>query len=159
MTKETKPTPSVKRPQKANRKGGPRPGMTDAEREAEVLTMMRMRRAGSSYHSIAAYFNLSVFSVHDKVKRALQDMPKEEATELRALEAMKLDNAEMRLEAAINAGDVGAINALVRLSESRRRLLGLDMPEQHEVKISREEKDLAEQLVEAWREKLKRENG
>ena len=141
----------------SNRRGGPRPGMTDEQREQEMLTMLRMRRAGADYAAIAKHFGVSRETAFRKVKQALQDMPKEEASELRALEAAKLDYAETRLQEAVQDGDVKAINALVRLSESRRRLLGLDLPEQHEVKITTEEMTLAEQAAAALTEKFRRE--
>lgn len=138
-------------------KGGPRPGMTDEERAEEVQQMLHARRAGASYAAIARQFGLNVKTVHEKVTAALRDIPKDEATELRALEAQKLDYAETRLQDHIRVGDVQAINALVRISESRRRLLGLDMPEQHEVKVSNEEQSLMRQAVAALREKAERD--
>lgn len=138
------------------RKGGPRPGMTDEERAEEIVTMLRMRRAGADYASIAKHFHVSRETVHRKVKQALQELPREEASELRSLEAAKLDYAETRLQNAVNDGDVQAINALVRLSESRRKLLGLDMPEQHEVKVSTTEQTLMKQAVAALQEQAER---
>lgn len=138
-------------------KGGPRAGMTDEERAEEVQQMLHARRAGASYAAIARQFGLNVKTVHEKITAALRDMPKDEAAELRMLEAQKLDYAETRLAGAIKVGDVKAINALVRISESRRKLLGLDMPEQHEVKISREEESLIDQLAAALTERAERE--
>lgn len=138
-------------------RGGRRKGMTAEERAEEVQQMLHARRAGASYPAIARQFGLNVKTVHEKVTAALRDMPKEEAAELRALEAQKLDYAETRLQGQIMVGNVGAINALVRISESRRRLLGLDMPQQHEVKISREEQTLAEQMARELQTKFDRE--
>lgn len=137
--------------------GGPRAGMTDEERAEEVAQMLHARRAGASYAAIARQFGVSTQTVHSKIKSALADMPKEEATELRAMEAQKLDYAETRLQDQIRVGNIQAINTLIRLSESRRRLLGLDMPEQHEVKVSREEQSLAEQMARELQAKFTRE--
>lgn len=138
-------------------KGGPRPGMTAEERAEEAMQMLHARRSGASYDAIGRQFGLSSRAVFVKVQKLLSDMPKEEAAELRALESQKLDFAEFSLRAQIKAGNVGAINALVRISESRRRLLGLDMPQQHEVKISREEQSLAEQMARELQTKFARE--
>lgn len=138
------------------RKGGPRPGMTDEQRAEEVATMLRMRRAGAEYHAIAKHFGLSRNTVFHKIQDALREMPKEEASELRALEAAKLDYAETRLQQGIQEGNVAAINALVRLSESRRQLLGLNLPEQHEVKVSTTEQTLLKQAVVVLREQAER---
>lgn len=137
-------------------KGGRRKGMTDEDRAEELQQMLHARRAGASFAAIGRQFGISQHTVHDKIKAAIADMPKEEASELRSLEAQKLDFAETRLQDQIRAGNVPAINALVRLSESRRKLLGLDMPEQHEVKISREEESLIDQLASALTEQSKR---
>lgn len=138
-------------------KGGPRPGMSAEERAEEAMQMLHARRSGASYDAIGRQFGLSSRAVFMKVQKLLADMPKEEAAELRALESQKLDFAEFSLRAQIKAGNVGAINALVRISESRRRLLGLNMPEQHEVKISREEESLIGQLASALTERQQRE--
>lgn len=142
---------------KGSHRGGPRPGMTEEERAREVQQMLAMRRAGASYSAIGDHFGIARETVFHKVRDELRNMPREEATELRALEAVKLDQAEFKLQAGIKAGDVKAITALVRVSESRRKLLGLDMPEQHEVKISREEESLIDQLASALTERQQRE--
>lgn len=144
---------------KPNPRGGPRKGMTDEQRAEEVQKMIQMRRAGVSYRAIGDHFNLSHLTVFEKVRDELRRIPKDEVAELRTLEAQKLDYAETRLQEAIKIGDTKAINTLVRISESRRRLLGLDMPEQHEVKISREEESLADQLAKALTERHEREMG
>jgi len=96
--------------------------------------------------------------VTEKIRAELRNIPKDEATELRTLEALKLDQAEVHLQAGVKAGDPRAITTLVRISESRRRLLGLDMPEQHEVRISREEETLIDQLAAALAERDRRED-
>ena len=145
--------------QEKKRRGGPRAGVDEAQRAEEVQTMLHMRRAGASYQAIGDHFGMRRGTVFRKVRDELRNMPREEATELRSLEVAKLDYAETRLQAAVKAGQVGAINALVRLSESRRKLLGLDMPEQHEVKISREEESLIDQLVGALTEQQERRAG
>lgn len=142
---------------KGGGKGGPRPGMTAEERAEEAMQMLHARRAGASYDAIGRQFGLSSRAVFLKVQKLLQDMPKEEAAELRSLESQKLDFAEFSLRSQIKAGNIGAINAMVRISESRRRLLGLDMPQQHEVKISREEQSLAEQMARELQTKFARE--
>ena len=123
--------------EKKKRRGGPRKGMTQEQREQELQQMLSMRRSGASYTAIARHFGLDRTVVAEKIRAELRNIPKDEATELRTLEALKLDQAEVHLQAGVKAGDPRAITTLVRISESRRRLLGLDMPEQHEVRISR----------------------
>lgn len=137
-------------------KGGPRKGMTDKERQEEVLAMLRMRRAGASYASIAAKLGVSAHTVYEKVKSALDAAPVEEATMLRAIEAQRLDYLELKLQPLLEEHDVRAIQQAIRLSESRRKLLGLDLPEQHEVKISTTEQTLMKQVVAAVQEQAER---
>lgn len=142
---------------KGGGKGGPRPGMTDEQREQEITTMLRMRRAGASYASIARQFGLSTETVFSKVKKALAAAPVEEANMLRSLEVQRLDYLEMQLQPLLQQHDVKAINQAMRLSESRRKLLGIDMPEQHEVKVSNEEQSLMRQALQGLREKSERD--
>ena len=144
--------------EKKRRRGGPRKGMTQEQREQELQQMLSMRRSGASYTAIARHFGLDRTVVTDKIRAELRNIPKDEATELRTLEALKLDQAEVHLQAGVKAGDPRAITTLVRISESRRRLLGLDMPEQHEVRISREEETLIDQLAAALAERDRRED-
>lgn len=144
--------------EKKKRRGGPRKGMTQEQREQELQQMLSMRRSGASYTAIARHFGLDRTVVAEKIRAELRNIPKDEATELRTLEALKLDQAEVHLQAGVKAGDPRAITTLVRISESRRRLLGLDMPEQHEVRISREEETLIDQLAAALAERDRRED-
>ncbi len=144
--------------EKKKRRGGPRKGMTQEQREQELQQMLSMRRSGASYTAIARHFGLDRTVVTEKIRAELRNIPKDEATELRTLEALKLDQAEVHLQAGVKAGDPRAITTLVRISESRRRLLGLDMPEQHEVRISREEETLIDQLAAALAERDRRED-
>lgn len=144
--------------EKKKRRGGPRKGMTQEQREQELQQMLSMRRSGASYTAIARHFGLDRTVVTEKIRAELRNIPRDEATELRTLEALKLDQAEVHLQAGVKAGDPRAITTLVRISESRRRLLGLDMPEQHEVRISREEETLIDQLAAALAERDRRED-
>lgn len=144
--------------EKKKRRGGPRKGMTQEQREQELQQMLSMRRSGASYTAIARHFGLDRTVVAEKIRAELRNIPRDEATELRTLEALKLDQAEVHLQAGVKAGDPRAITTLVRISESRRRLLGLDMPEQHEVRISREEETLIDQLAAALAERDRRED-
>ena len=131
------------------RRPGPRPGMTDLDRAAETIEMLRMRQIGASYEAIARHFNLNRKTVWERVTKYLRDMPADEAETLRAMESRRYDEYERRLQDGIVAGDVRAITAAIRLSERRCRLLGLDMPVQHEVSVDAETQALAGQVVAA----------
>lgn len=129
------------------RRGGRRPGMTDEQRRAEVQTMLRMRRSGASYQAIADHFGLAKESCFEKIKRELQDLPKEDAAALRTIEVARLDYMESKLQPAIAEGHVPSINAARLLGERRATLLGLDMPQEHRVFIDQDEASIADQIV------------
>lgn len=128
---------------------------TAADRRVKALDL---RKAGHSYRAIGAELGISVAQAHDDVQRALAALAKLErqtAEEYRALELARLDTLAveaMRVLLAthplISGGKVlsgftdegtaigltddgpklAAIEKLIRISESRRKLLGLDKP-------------------------------
>jgi hypothetical protein len=53
---------------------------------------------------------------------------RDDAEAVRALELARLDRLLLALEKGIASGDVQSINAAIRLSESRRKLEGVDAP-------------------------------
>lgn len=126
--------------------------MTEERRAEETAEMLQMRQMGASYEAIARHYNLNRKTVWERVTQALRDMPSDDAAILRALEARKYDVLEAQLQAGIKEGDTKAITTAIRVSERRCRLLGLDMPERHEVKIDAETQALADQVVGALQE-------
>lgn len=126
--------------------------MTEERRAEETAEMLQMRQMGASYEAIARHYGLNRKTVWERVTQALRDMPSDDAAILRALEARKYDVLEAQLQAGIKEGDTKAITTAIRVSERRCRLLGLDMPERHEVKIDAETQALADQVVGALQE-------
>lgn len=126
--------------------------MTEERRAEETAEMLQMRQMGASYEAIARHYKLNRKTVWERVTQALRDMPSDDAAILRALEARKYDVLEAQLQAGIKEGDTKAITTAIRVSERRCRLLGLDMPERHEVKIDAETQALADQVVGALQE-------
>jgi Sigma-70, region 4 len=115
-----------------------------AERRQQAL---ELRKAGESYRAIGQQLNISEKTAHQDVQRALArlaEMELSSADELRTMELARLD--KLTVEAArvlaaphplVSGGKVldgltddgpklAAIDRLIRISESRRRLLGLD---------------------------------
>lgn len=131
------------------RRGGPRKGVTAEQRAEETMKMLQLRQMGASYESIAKQFGLNRKTVWERITRYVRELPEEEAETLRAIEARKLDDYERRLQEKIAQGDISAIHAAARLSERRCRMLGIDLPQRHEVSIGAEESILAGQVVEA----------
>lgn len=121
-----------------------------AKRRAEAA---RLRSRSLTYRQIAEHLGISVSQAHDDVRAALKEILTEPAEDVRKMELEKLDRAEAAVLAVLEAhhvtvshgrlildGDelpipdhgpvLQAATALVRLSESRRKLLGLDAPAQ-----------------------------
>lgn len=116
-----------------------------ARRDAEAA---RLRAKGMGYRAIAQQLGVSVSNAHEAVQRALAAIRAEGAAEARTLELERLDLAQAAVTAALEAkhftvshgkviykgkaplpdwGPVlAAVDRLVRISESRRKLLGLD---------------------------------
>jgi hypothetical protein len=118
-----------------------------AERDAEAC---RLRSRGMSYRAVATAMGIDVATAHAMVQRALADTVREAGEAVVTMELAKLDDyqaAVMRvLEARhytvsngrlIYLGDspvpleddgpvLAAVDRLVRISESRRKLIGAD---------------------------------
>lgn len=127
------------------------------ERDARAL---EYRRRGLSYEQIATQMGWrAVSSAHAAVQRALTDTCREAAEEVRAIEAARLDEltralyrvlATRHFVVSVGTGRVArhpdtnapliddgptmqAVAGLLRISERRAKLLGLDAPTRHEV--------------------------
>jgi hypothetical protein len=126
--------------------------LATAERDAEAA---RLRSRGMTYRQIAAHLGVTVGNAHAAVQRALAEVIAEPAADALAFELERLDQlyqaALKVLEAqhiTVSNGRVveldgvplpddgpvlQAIDRLVRISESRRKLLGLDQPAKTQV--------------------------
>lgn len=102
-----------------------------AEKDAEAA---RLRGAGYSFDAIAERLGFADRAgAYRACARTLNAVPVEAANELRTLESERLDHLLLSLEGAIADGDVRAIDAARKISESRRRLHGLDGPQKIEL--------------------------
>lgn len=98
----------------------------NAEQDTQAA---RLRATGMSHAQIARVLGYADESgARRAVQRALAAVPVEAVEELRTLEAARLDHLLERLAGGIDAGDVPAIESARKISESRRRLFGLDGP-------------------------------
>lgn len=108
----------------------------------------RLRSRSMSYRAIAAQLEVSVGTAHRMVQRALAEIVRESGEATVTMELEKLDRAEAAVLAVMEAKHVTVSNGrlievdglpladdapvlaaaagLVRISESRRKLLGLD---------------------------------
>lgn len=107
-----------------------------------VKTFVSMRTQGLSYRAIADAWEkqtggkISYKTVHNdivKELKAIAEQTKGEAEHYRQIELTRLDMAMSAISKLVASGDVNAVNAWVKISESRRKLLGLDAPVQLQV--------------------------
>lgn len=139
-----------------------------AVRDAEIY---RLKVAGLTERAIAARFSLAPATVHEIIDRGRRDLLTPGAEAMRQMEADRLDDARRRASAVasrvhvvVQGGKVvkdddgtpvrddgpvlKANEQLVRISESWRRLFGLDAPEQLSVSLDRRIEDESADLVE-----------
>lgn len=117
-----------------------------AERRQKAL---ELRKQAQSYRAIAAELGISLGQAHDDVQTALAELAELEhasAAELRTMELERLDvltveavrimttthpyvsGGKVLKDVADDGPKLAAIDRLLRISESRRKLLGLDAP-------------------------------
>lgn len=143
--------------------------INQAEVDAEAA---RLRSQGKSYRQIAAAMGCGVRAAHERVQRALAAVPSEAVEAIRAIEGGRLTEAiavaltELRRDhimvshGRIVKGDDGvplvdhggkltALHALVKASESYRKLMGADVPVRGEVKHTLEVVTLLDQELAA----------
>ena len=101
--------------------------------QANSEKAMALRLRGLSYRKIGEAISVSYQTAHNYVQKELAKIAehcKEQAQDLRTIETERLDDALVRVtnSDAYRNGDPQAIGTMIRLSESRRKLLGLDQP-------------------------------
>lgn len=117
-----------------------------AERRAKVLDL---KKARASFRAIGAQLGVSDEQARQDFKQALAELQGDEtlsAGELRQAETESLDMAALAIARQVQAGHLGAIDRWVRISESRRKLWGIDGPITHEISI----KDLSDEQLRAY---------
>jgi hypothetical protein len=116
------------------RVGRPRKNSGDAlEAAARVRKMIQMKLAGLSYDEIARQIGYGrAEAAHRAVKRYIHKLPSLEAHELRKIENERLDTLQTMLWQRLGSSDTpglwfAALDRILRVSEARRRLNGLDL--------------------------------
>lgn len=97
---------------------------------AEVIARenhaLELRRAGASYTAIGEQLGLDRSNAYKIVKRAIGRVHQEPATEIRQLEADRLDRLQLSQWQRALGGDGRALDRVLRIMERRAKLLGLD---------------------------------
>jgi len=99
---------------------------------------LELRIRGLSYRRIGEALGVDPKTAHRDVTAEMAKVAidsKESAEAAFAIELERLDDAIVRVanSDAYKMGDPQSINAMIRLSESRRKLLGLDAPARQDV--------------------------
>lgn len=105
------------------------------------MTALDLRISGLSYRAIADKLSkpdstISHVQIYRDVENELARLAglRDDKTEtLRELELQRLDKIINSLDSWVASGNVGAVNAWIKASERRSKLLGLDAPTKHEV--------------------------
>lgn len=95
------------------------------------IQALELRKAGATFRQIGAKLGCSGRGAHKAVMRALSKLIAERdrfTEELRELELQRIDQATLALARQVQSGNLGAVDRWIKLSETRRKLLGLDMP-------------------------------
>ena len=93
------------------------------------LRAFELRKRGYPYRTIAQTLGVDVSAAFGYIRtelRKLAERTQEHAVELRELELQRLEDAAAAISERVYRGELEAIDRWVRISESRRRLLGLD---------------------------------
>lgn len=106
-----------------------------AEAESQELTRrcLELRLAGGSLEAIGKTVGLHKSNVSRRIKQALQDIPQDEAADLRAIENERLNVMQTAIWQKVRQGEYGAVDRALRISERRSKLNGLDAPQRVDV--------------------------
>ena len=89
---------------------------------------LSLRKEGYTYEQVAAELGFaSRGSAHNAVTAALRKAVVGPAEELREIDGLRLDAVQRALWPRAIAGDLEAITTVLRISERRCRLFGLDL--------------------------------
>lgn len=100
-------------------------------KERRILALRYRIQQHASLRDIAKVLKVSHQTIKNDLDKALQELHKTEmhkAKHYRLIELQRLENASYAIFQKVLEGDLPAIDEYRKLSESRRKLLGLDMP-------------------------------
>ncbi|MFA5186843.1 MAG: hypothetical protein WC551_10225 [Patescibacteria group bacterium] len=110
--------------------------------QEEAKKALQLRRTGATYREIAValgYKENCEGNIYRIVKHALTLCCKDEAKAVFEMECQRLDALQKAVWTDAMAGDLNACAMVLRICESRRRLLAIDQPAtiNHQVEVSR----------------------
>lgn len=118
--------------------GQRRPIKPDADDRVRASKALELRLSGQTYAAIADEMGYaSEAGPRNAVDRLLGRIEAEGVTELRRMEAMKLDVMQRACWNQAVAGDLDAVNTFLKVHAARVKLLGLAAPVQLEVSAAK----------------------
>jgi len=106
-----------------------RPTPTNVATADRMRQALELRKAGVTFEQIATRLGFSDRgAAYKAICRALEETLTEPAEELRTLETERLDRLLLAVWKPALEGDLKAVDRVLRILESRRKLLGLDAP-------------------------------
>lgn len=113
-----------------------RGGYVRTEQQALLDTeALRLRSSGMTYREIAERQVTDVSTAHRRVARALEAVPYEAVEHHRQVEMERLDNLTAALWPSAMAGNVRAVEMVLKTMDRRAALLGLDAPRRKSVEV------------------------
>ena len=104
----------------------------ERERAAERrLQAFQLRKAGYTYEAIGEALSISKVAAYKLVRRVVEGLNSQsqaEAKEYRALQLARLEDAVKAIWPRAMAGDLGAVDRLVKILEREAKLMCLDQP-------------------------------
>ena len=94
-----------------------------AERRRQALAL---RLTGATFDQIGQQLGCDKSTAYRLISKEIREIPREEADELRTIECSRLDKLQHAVWQAAIQGDVNAVDRVLKISERRARLLGLD---------------------------------
>lgn len=100
----------------------------EVERAERLKKMVLLRKVGMTLQAIADQCGVNKSTVSRELDKAYKELYHEDANQHVQLELARLEELQRAIYPAALKGDVKAVNASVRVSESKRKLLGIDKP-------------------------------
>jgi len=100
--------------------------ITDAHRRSQAI---KLRMGGATYEDIGASLGVTKQRAHAIVRdymNKVEDETCEDTKTIKQLEVQRLDRLVLGLWTRATAGQVGAIDRMIKIMERRAKLLGLD---------------------------------
>jgi orotate phosphoribosyltransferase-like protein len=117
-----------------------RPVMADdATLQTRRLEALDLRKAGFTYRAIATQLKITHETARSDVMTALKQLSERQDTETaeyRNLELERLDRMMLAVWSDALKGHLGAVDRVLKISERRARLMGLDAPTKQEIEHS-----------------------